>query len=453
MRKRTVFLIVLLCLGLWQLVGADRLAHPGGAEGGASELAPLTETYRLAPVTSRVLVERVPATGSVEPVALVSVSSQVSGQIKTIYVDFNARVAKGDALAQIDPLSFEIAVSMAQAELDVAKASVTAQEESIAGLRADLLARGHERDAATAAEDQARVLRDDAEADVGRKTVLSSLSSVAEQQKARTALASAEAQLRNAEAARKAREAAILQGQAGLRAAEAQLENIRAGVRQREAALLQATAELERTVIRAPVDGSVTVRSVEPGQTVAASLQAPVLFTIAQDLRRMQVMATVGEADIGRIRVGQAFEFSVDAYPGRLFRGEVLQIRVQPHSVQNVVAYTVVASAPNPDLLLLPGMTATSTIIVQQTAPTLAVPSAALRFRPPGDTRQGSPKVYVLTGGAVVPTEVSIGTSDGGFTEISGPGIAPGVEVVTGLVDMRRTPPAPASASLFGFLQ
>lgn len=450
MLKRAALAGAVVTVAILLALGGTGVWLPGDR---TAELPLATDAYRVAPIVRRVLVEKVPATGSVHPVALVSVSSQVSGQIKEIYVDFNDLVKKDDPLALIDPLSFQIAVDMAKAELDLANASVLAHNATIDRLHTDLVALGHDRDAATATVDQARALVADAQADVARKQALTNLSSTVELQKAQTNLATAAAQLRAAIATERSREAAIQSGQASLRAAEAQLENIRAAARQRTAALRQATAELERTVIRAPVNGSVTVRSVEPGQTVAVSLQAPVLFTIAQDQRQMQVMATVSEADIGRIRLGQKLEFTVDAYPGRMFRGEIVQIRVQPHSVQNVVAYTVVANAQNADLLLLPGMTATSNIITNRTEPVLAVPSAALRFRPPGESRQGAPRIYVLDGNQAVPVEVTIGTNDSGFTEVRGDGLAEGVQVVTGLADMRRGAPDAARSGLLSFLR
>jgi HlyD family secretion protein len=165
---------------------------------------------------------------------------------------------------------------------------------------------------------------------------------------------------------------------------QAQISSAQAAVKQRQSLLQQAEVDLERTVIRAPVDGTVILRNVDAGQTVAASLQAPVLFTIAQDLRDMQVEAAIDEADVGRLSVGLATSFSVDAFPRRNFAGEIRQIRKSPTNVQNVVSYTVVISAANPDLALLPGMTANVRVTVDSRASVLKVPNAALRFRPAG---------------------------------------------------------------------
>ncbi|MGH7359808.1 MAG: efflux RND transporter periplasmic adaptor subunit, partial [Candidatus Rokuibacteriota bacterium] len=172
---------------------------------------------------------------------------------------------------------------------------------------------------------------------------------------------------------------------AQLQVAEAQLKSAEATVRQKQAALEQTRLDLVHTEIRAPVDGVVVSRTIDSGQTVAASLQAPTLFTIAQDLTRMQVEAAVDEADVGRLREGMAAAFTVDAFPGRTFRGEIAQIRKAAQVVQNVVTYTTVITVPNPDRTLLPGMTANVRVQVDRREDVLRVPNAALRFRPPAD--------------------------------------------------------------------
>jgi HlyD family secretion protein len=163
-----------------------------------------------------------------------------------------------------------------------------------------------------------------------------------------------------------------------------------------------------------------------------------VLFTIAQDLRQMQVNASIAEAEIGRIKVGQRFEFTVDAYPGRPFVGEVVQVRLHPQTTQNVVNYTVVARAPNPEMLLLPGMTATANIIIEETEPVLVVPTSALRFRPPGESRTGATRLYVYEGGQALPVQVETGPTDSGFIAVTGEGLNEGASVVLGLSDQGR---------------
>src|SRR5438046_8569097 len=195
---------------------------------------------------------------------------------------------------------------------------------------------------------------------------------------------SAAAQLDSAKAREQSLAAAIGSAQAQLRVTAATLDSARAQVKQKQAALHQAQADLEHTIIRTPVDGVVVSRNVDVGQTVAASLQAPTLFTIAQDLSKMQVDTSMDEADVGRIVLGQKATFTVDAFPGRVFRGEVVQIRKAPQIVQNVVTYDVVVSAENLELKLLPGMTANVKVVTDQKADVLRIPNAALRFRPPG---------------------------------------------------------------------
>jgi HlyD family secretion protein len=201
--------------------------------------------------------------------------------------------------------------------------------------------------------------------------------------------------------------------------------------------------DLERTIIRAPVDGTVILRNVDAGQTVAASLQAPVLFTIAQDLRDMQVEAAIDEADVGRLRVGMLASFAVDAFPRRSFAGEIRQIRKSPQNVQNVVSYTVVISARNPDLALLPGMTANVRIVVEERADVLKVANAALRWRPadadaPADlpkagSRERRSTVYVLEDGRPRPVQLRLGLNDGSSTEVVGGELTEGTEVIVGV--------------------
>ncbi len=227
-----------------------------------------------------------------------------------------------------------------------------------------------------------------------------------------------------------------------------------AQVVQNEQALRQAQVDLERTYIRAPVDGTVVGRSVDVGQTVAASLQAPTLFTIAQDLRNMQVDTNVDEADVGRVTVGQTATFTVDSFPSRTFTGEVVQIRKAPLVVQNVVTYDVVVSAKNPEQRLLPGMTANVRIIIEQKESVLQVPNAALRFRPPGmeapdrerparpgpgsGGRAGGPptgRVWVLgPDGKPAALSLQLGIGDGTYTEVAKGEIKEGQQVIVGVM-------------------
>jgi HlyD family secretion protein len=314
--------------------------------------------YRTAKVERGPIAAVVVASGTLNATTTVQVGSQISGQVKDIYADFNTAVKKDQVIARIDPSTFELRVNQARADLDSAQSAVAVARSNQA--------------AAQAALGQVKVNLADAQRDFERKKALvdKNYISGAELDKARTVLDSTREQLKAVDAQ--------------LKVTYAQISSAQAAVKQRESLLKQAQVDLERTVIRAPVDGTVILRNVDAGQTVAASLQAPVLFTIAQDLRDMQVEAAIDEADVGRLRAGMAASFAVDAFPRRGFNGEIRQIRKSPLNVQNVVSYTVVISAANPDMALLPGMTANVRIAVDSRDNALKVPNAALRWRPAG---------------------------------------------------------------------
>jgi HlyD family secretion protein len=314
--------------------------------------------YRLAKLERGPLTAVVAASGTLNAVTTVQVGSQVSGQIKEIRADFNSPVKQNQIIARIDPATFELRVNQARADLDAAQSAVLVARSGLAAQQAEL--------------GRVRVTLAEAQRDYERKSNLveKSFISGAELDKARTLLEATREQLKAV--------------QAQIRVSEAQVGSARAAVKQRESLLRQSQVDLERTIIRAPVDGTVILRNVDAGQTVAASLQAPVLFTIARDLRDLQVVAAIDEADVGRLRPGLAATFTVDAFPRRSFGGEIVQIRKSPVTVQNVVSYTVVISARNADLALLPGMTANVRIVVDERQSVLKVPNAALRFRPPG---------------------------------------------------------------------
>lgn len=314
--------------------------------------------YRVAKVERGPLAAVVVASGTLNAVTTVQVGSQISGQVKEIFADFNTAVKKDQVIARIDPATFELRVNQARADLDAAEGAVAVARSGLAAQQAEL--------------GRVKVTLADAQRDVERKSALveKKFISPAELDKATVVLDTTREQLKAV--------------QAQIKVSEAQVASARAAVKQRESLLKQAQVDLERTIIRAPVDGTVILRNVDAGQTVAASLQAPVLFTIARDLRDMQVEAAIDEADVGRLRVGMPAGFAVDAFPRRSFAGEIRQIRKSPQNVQNVVSYTVVISAANPDLALLPGMTANVRIGVDHRTDALRVPNAALRFRPPG---------------------------------------------------------------------
>lgn len=291
------------------------------------------------------IVQIVSAVGSVRALNTVEVGSQLSGQIQELFADFNTPVEAGDLLARLDPQTFERRVQEAEANLAVARANVEIQTANIG---------------------KAEVVRENARREFERQRSLVGRGSVSE-----SALELSEVSSRNAGA--------------DVEIARAQLRNAEATVLQREAALEAARIDLERTEIRSPINGVVIDRAVDLGQTVAASLQAPVLFTIAQDLGQIRIEASVDEADIGNVREGAEARFTVDAFPEREFSGEVAQVRLAPVEAQNVVTYTVVINAANPGRRLLPGMTASIDLVTGTKENVLRVENQAVRFRPPDD--------------------------------------------------------------------
>jgi HlyD family secretion protein len=342
--------------------------------------------FRLGRVERGPLTAAVSATGNLNAVITVQVGSQISGQVQALYADFNSVVKKGQLIARIDPSTIDAKVNQARAEVDSAQATVLNQQAQVERARADV-----ENARATLAEAKAQTSRAqvgllDARRDLERKTQLAQRELIAKSDldTAQAAHDSATAQLDAARAKEQSGAAAIGSAQAQLRVAQAMLTAAQAQVKQKQAALRQNQVDLEHTFIRAPVDGVVVSRAVDVGQTVAASLQAPILFTIAQDLTQMQVETSVDEADIGRIRLDGPVSFTVDAFPNETFNGRVVQIRKAAQVVQNVVTYTVVVAVANPEGRLLPGMTANVKLIVAEKPSVLKVANAALRFRPAG---------------------------------------------------------------------
>jgi HlyD family secretion protein len=331
------------------------LAWWGWTTWGKAGAAP---SYRLAKVERGNLTASVSASGTLSAVKTVLVGSQISGQVKELFVDFNSPVKMGQLLARIDPETYEIRVRQAEADLEAARTALLQRQSDAAAQRSQLL--------------RAKLTWDDAKRELDRKETLvqKGFISPAERDKAAFAEQTAAETIRTVEAQ--------------VKSADAQGANATAVVKQREAALAAARNDLDKTKITAPVDGVVISRQIDAGQTVAASLNAPTLFTIAQDLREMQVEVAIDESDIGRIRADQQVTFTVDAFPGRTFQGRVTQIRKAAQSVQNVVTYTVVVGTQNPSLTLVPGMTANVRIVTDQRDAVLKVPNAALRFRPAG---------------------------------------------------------------------
>jgi len=327
------------------------------------------------------IVSSITASGSVNAVTTVLVGTQVSGTIKNIYVDFNSIVKQGQVIAQIDPAIFEAQVEQAKANLLSAKANV----------------------------EKAAVALADAQRTLNRQKELFAKNLIS---------------MSDVDAAGTAYDAAVAQ----VSAAKAQMA-------QTEAALKITETNLRYTRIVSPVNGTVVSRNVDVGQTVAASFQTPTLFTIAQDLTKMQVDSSVVEADIGKIEAGQPVEFTVDAYPDSPFKGSVSEIRNAPITVQNVVTYDVVVKVDNPELKLKPGMTANVSIIVSSKSNVLRIPNAALRFRPSdqqkiNEKREKGSGVWVFEKKELKRIAITTGISDGAYAELLSGEIKEGEELI-----------------------
>jgi HlyD family secretion protein len=356
--------------------------------------------YVTVPVKKENITQVVSSTGTLQAVVTVQVGSQVSGTIDKLYADFNSKVKAGQIVAQLNQDKFKAAV-------DQAKANLLAAQSNLA---------------------KAKVSMDDTQRTLARNKELMKRNLVAQSE--------------------------LDTAQTAYDGAVAQLEVNKAQVSQAQAALNQAAVDLNNTVIRSPVDGIVISRTVDVGQTVAASLQAPVLFTIANDLSKMEVHTNVDEADVGNVNEGQEVTFTVDAHPTRRFKGVVYQVRNAPTVVQNVVTYDAVVRIDNKELLLKPGMTANVQFLVSQREEVLTVPNMALRFRPAGQkdeaqellrqeqsraaptvgakrtSRAGgaggggksgrSARIYIFKNAKAQPVEVQLGITDGTKTEVRG---------------------------------
>ncbi len=410
------------------------------------------QRYRTIKVERGEIKSLVTASGTVNPVVTVLVGTQVSGTIKALYADFNSKVKKGQVIAQIDPAIFE-------AQVEQGKANLLNAQANLLNARANLLnAEANLKKAEVAVTDTKRTL--DRNIELMQKGVI--------------AQATLDTSRVNYESALAQREIALAQ----LEAAKSQLESAKAQVEQARASLKIHETNLKYTTIRSPVDGIVISRNVDVGQTVAASLQAPTLFTIAKDLTQMQVDTNVSEADIGQIAVGQEATFTVDAYPEMIFRGKVTDIRNAPLTVQNVVTYDVVIQVENKDLKLKPGMTANVSILVDHREGVLKIPNSALRFKPTGfigsdkgDKRpfsterkqiftkgtksfgegwQSSRVVWILSkDGRPVPVRVVIGITDGNFSEVVSGDLKEGMEVIVEEVSNKKTTQKTQSTSPF----
>ncbi len=351
-------------------------------------------SYETARVERGEIVATVTATGTLRALNTVDVGAEVSGRVARVLVDFNQPVREGDVLLEIDPDQLEASVSEADANVRASRATVqmaraSASEAVTNATRVEAL---HSRGLASAADfDQARAARERTEAELASAT-------------ARLAVA--------------------------------------------QASLSRARAALARAIVRSPIDGIVLSRLVEPGQTVAAQFQTPVLFQLAEDLTRMELHVDVDEADIGRVREEQHASFTVDAYPDRSFDATIRSVRFAPRTVEGVVTYEAVLQVSNIDRLLRPGMTATATIITDRRTDALTVPNAALRFAPPTPRgpfagsrrtpRSSGPALWTLEADAPVPHSIRVIATDGMRSEVHGEGITEGLEVLMNTVPPER---------------
>lgn len=383
----------------------------------------------------------VTATGTLNPVVNVQVGSQVSGNIKALYADFNTKVKQNQLVALIDPAIFQAQVDQAFAATATAQAAVVTARAQVEKSKAELAGAIATRDNLQSSLAKDRVNALNAKAQFERSDALFKQGIVAQQDHdtAKANFDAYEAQLTADQSQIAAAEQNIRSAQAQIDVVSTQLNGAEAQERQSRAALAQAKINLAHTRIIAPVSGTVIARHFDVGQTVAASFQAPDIFDIAQDLTKMQVDTNVDESDVGNLQPGQSASFTVDAYPGTIFHGLVADVRKAPISQQNVVTYDVVISVANPDIKLFPGMTANVTILTLRQDDTLKVPNAALRFHPSADlvkqaklppTKPGGQQIYILSGSKIAGFPVKLGISDGRYTAITGGGLKAGDAVV-----------------------
>ena len=374
MKKYWLVLVMMALAGAAWFWGKDRIWAPEKAQ----------TQYKLTTVERKDMVNTISATGELSAVVTVEVGTEVSGQIKELLVDYNTLVSAGQIIARIDPESYETLMRQAEAELALARARLLTQKAEISRFAADLESAEANWSAAQAQVKKAGVTLKNAQQNLKREKALVEKTIVSDYQydKVLTAYEEAEAQLELAEAQALASKSKVSSAKAALTIAKSQISEAQATVELRIAARDKRLVDLDNTIIRSPVAGVVIDRNVDVGQTVAASLSAPTLFTIAQDLSKMQVSTYVDEADIGRIKEGQTARFTVDAFGTRQFKGVVEQVRKMGKRLQNVVTYEVVISADNRDMRLMPGMTADVNIELLKRPGVLVVANAALRFKP-----------------------------------------------------------------------
>jgi HlyD family secretion protein len=385
------------------------------------------------------------ATGNCNAVVTVQVGSQVSGNIKALYADFNTKVKKGQLVAEIDPDQFQARVDQSKASVDSARTAVVSGQAQVEKANADIAGAKAAVASQNAAISKAKAAANDAKMKFASRKALfeQGIMSKDDMDTAQSTYDQAVAEQQAADAQLDAANHQVQSAQAMLQVAKTQLASAQAQVQQAQASLAQAQLDLDHTKIIAPVDGTVISRQMDVGQTVAASFQAPTIFQIAQDLTKMQVDTNVDEADIGQVKLGQPAKFTVDAYPRNTFQGAVTQIRQAPINVQNVITYDVVVAVPNPDLKLLPGMTANVKILTNEADAVLKIPNAALRFRPAdllaptsvhaaGRRQDAGSTLWILgADGKPKAAKVTLGITDGLYTSVQSGDLKEGDRVIT----------------------
>lgn len=425
----------------WAIAAVIVVAAAGGGLGWRAHLMSVI-AYETAPVERGTVQAKVTATGSLNAVHDVLISSQVSGNIKALYADWNSKVKTGQLIALIDPEIFQAQVDQATAVFRGAHSTSVAAQQQVDKAKSDLSAAiaNEKNSEAVAAKDRATEVNATHQWHRAEDLFHQQIMAQQDYDTAKAAYNVAQAQVIADESQIEAAKQNIESAQSTVRAQQSQLLAAQANEAESQAALRQSRANLEHTRIMAPVDGTVVARRMDVGQTVAATLNPPVIFEIAQDLTKMQVDTNVDESDVGSVAIGQKATFVVDAYPEATFKGVVADIRKAPIVAQNVVTYDVVITVDNPSFKLFPGMTANVSILTAKVDDTLKVPTSVLRFRPstavakqtglaPGPP--DSPRMYVLEGKLMKVVPVKVGLSDGKYTAITADGLKPGMAAIT----------------------
>ncbi|MEP7354379.1 MAG: efflux RND transporter periplasmic adaptor subunit [Acidobacteriota bacterium] len=402
---------------------------------------PTHTVYEAQPLERGAITAIVSATGACNALTTVDIGAQITGMITRLYVDFDSHVKKGQLLAQIDPQPFEASLNQAQANLDSAKANaeaarVSVQQAKIAVAVAQSQSEAQKQQAnvakTVASFDKLELDRSQAGATAGVTLQQDMLDARATYEQASDSADVAQAQEQTSLVGIQSQLAQVDLAQEQLTVAESQVAQAQAGVQ-------QAQVNLDRTRITSPIDGLVLAVDVQAGQTVVSSAVAPTLFTLVQDLGKIQVDVSLDESDVARAKVGQPATFTVDAYPNQTFQAKVRQIREQPTNVQNVITYDVVLDVIDPPVQLFPGMTTSVTITSASKSNVMKVPNAALRFRPPGAAEvkikavaSASATVYVLSDGKPVARKMLPGVADSHYTEVLSGDLHDGDRVVTG---------------------